>query len=118
MSLGTWLFTRWNGLLVGADEQGNRYYEERRTPKDRKRRRWVIYNGESEASRVPPMWHGWLHRTIDKTPEEAPRPVRPWQREHVPNRTGTTEAYRPAGHDYEGAVRARGTGDYEPWRPG
>ena len=30
MNLGTWLFTRLKGRLVGADAYGNAYYEERR----------------------------------------------------------------------------------------
>ena len=31
----------------------------------RRRKRWVIYNGVVEASRVPADWHGWLHYTND-----------------------------------------------------
>jgi len=119
MSLGTWLYTRFNGALVGTDAEGNRYYHERREPKDgRKRSRWVIYNGPAEASRVPPEWHAWLHRTIDQPPlENRKRPVKPWQKEHRANATGTTAAYHPPGSEYEGGQRAKATGDYEPWRP-
>ncbi len=49
------------------DDQGNIYYHS----KDDKRR-WVIYNGEAEASRVSPDWHGWLHRTWNDTPVAKP----------------------------------------------
>jgi NADH:ubiquinone oxidoreductase subunit len=42
---------------------------------------------------------------------------RPWQKPHQPNLTGTTEAFRPAGHLLEGGQRAKGTGDYEAWHP-
>ena len=68
MTIGTWLFTKLHGELVGTDAEGNRYYQDKRTNTGRRRRRWVIYNGEVEASRVPPDWHGWLHYTLDAPP--------------------------------------------------
>ena len=49
-TIGTQLFTWRKGRLVGEDGQGNKYY----TNKDGKKR-WVIYNGFCDASRVPPM---------------------------------------------------------------
>lgn len=116
MTIGTRLFTWLNGAFVGADEDGNRYFKERRTPSGRREKRWVLYNGEAEASRVPPEWHAWLHHTIEAAPV-ARRPRKAWQKPHQPNLTGTAEAYRPPGHDFAGGVRARATGDYEPWRP-
>ena len=48
-TLGTQLFTFRRGQKVGEDAQGNRYFQTR----DGKRR-WVIYNGETEASRIAP----------------------------------------------------------------
>ena len=58
MTFGTWLFTKMRGELVGSDDQGNRYYQDRRVIPGRRRKRWVIYNGEAEASRVPPACPG------------------------------------------------------------
>src|SRR5262249_33985805 len=110
-------YTFFNGELVGSDEQGNRYYQERREPRDRPRARWVMYNGAVEASRVPPEWHAWLHRTVAAPPVEQKRAKKPWQKEHLPNRTGTAEAYRPPGSESQGGRRPRATGDSEPWRP-
>jgi NADH:ubiquinone oxidoreductase subunit len=117
MTLGTKLYTLFNGELVGTDADGNRYYRERREPKGRKRSRWVMYNGPAEASRVPPEWHAWLHRIVDEPPVTKTRPTRPWQKEHRSNPTGTPAAYHPPGSEYEGGRRAKATGDYEPWRP-
>ena len=68
MTLGTWLFTKMRGELVGTDAQGNRYFQDKRVIEGRRRKRWVIYNGEAEASRVPPDWHGWLHYTTNTPP--------------------------------------------------
>ena len=117
MTIGTRLFTWLKGTAVGEDAFGNRYFRERRRAAGRRERRWVLYAGEAEASRVPPEWHAWLHHTVDAPPLGADRSRRPWQKDHVPNLTGTAAAYRPPGHELKGAQRARGTGDYEPWQP-
>ena len=87
------------GELVGTDAEGNRYYQDKRTIAGRRRKRWVMYNGVAEASRVPPDWHGWLHyTTTNAPPPPAACRASTWQKEHVPNLTGTDLAYRPPGH--------------------
>ncbi|MBK0397989.1 NADH:ubiquinone oxidoreductase subunit NDUFA12 [Limibaculum sp. M0105] len=111
-TLGTRVYTARNGQLVGEDEAGNRFYQSR----DGKRR-WVIYNGEAEASRVSPDWHGWLHHTFDDAPSSTPLPRKAWEKPHVPNMTGSAEAYRPPGSVLTAASRPRATGDYEAWQP-
>ena len=60
-------------------------------------RRWVIYNGVSEASMTPPGWNGWLHHTVDVPPTEEDYTARPWQLPHMGNPTGTPAAIRPDG---------------------
>jgi NADH:ubiquinone oxidoreductase subunit len=109
---GTMLTTWWSGVKVGEDSYGNRYYQNRDG-----RRRWVVYSGTVEASRVPPDWHGWLHHTFEKPPTEEPLLRQPWEREYEPNLTGTAEAYRPAGSLWRQGKRPPATGDYEAWRP-
>ena len=71
MTLGTWLFTKLRGEVVGTDDQGNCYYQDKRVIAGRRRKRWVIYQGEVEASRVPPDWHGWLHYTTNTPPPDG-----------------------------------------------
>lgn len=106
-------FTTWkNGIKVGEDSQGNRYYESKDGI-----RRWVIYNGTNEGSRVPPEWHAWLHKTVKEPPTENPPVSRPWEKEHVPNLSGTAGAYVPPGSLKRGGPRPHATGDYEPWTP-
>ena len=105
------------GRRVGADEFGNVYFEGRRDYLSYgRKRRWVVYAGEVEASAVPPSWFGWLHHTVD-APLDTSRRL-PWMKPHKANMTGTPEAYRPAGHDLVGGQRARTAGDYEAWTPG
>jgi NADH:ubiquinone oxidoreductase subunit len=110
----TWL----RGERVGEDELGNVYYQDRRPRADGRRRRWVIYaGGIDEASRVPPSHHAWLHYTIPDFPKPDSRRKYAWEREHVPNRTGTSQAYLPPGHTQASGRRDKATGDYEAWTP-
>jgi NADH:ubiquinone oxidoreductase subunit len=124
------IFTWWNGATLGAlydigrrstfvgeDEQGNKYYEEKKVSLEGRKRRWVIYNGLAEASRVSADWHGWLHHTFEEAPTVAPLKKKAWEKPHRPNLTGTIHAYRPPGSLARGGERAPATGDYEAWRP-
>ena len=121
-ALGTYLFTRRRGVLVGEDEFGNRYFRERGTTRDwRHERRWVVFKDadslEIDGSMVPPGWHGWLNRAREKAPTEEPLEVKRWEKGHQPNLSGTPTAYLPPGHELRGGQRAPATGDYEAWRP-
>ena len=116
-TVGTLLFSALNGEKVGTDAQGNTYY--RKPAKDgRPERRWVIYTGANDASRVPAEWHGWLHGSYDGVPESNLPPPRVWEADFTPNATGTAQAYRPQGALERGGNRAAATGDYEAWTPG
>ena len=123
-TIGTLLFSSRNGEHVGTDAQGNRYYRSRKPvaagqPLGGRDRRWVIYDGANDASRVPAEWHGWLHGSFDDggVPESNLPPARIWEVDYTPNATGTTAAYRPQGALERGGKRAAATGDYEAWSP-
>lgn len=106
---GTQFYTWRKGRKVGEDDQGNVFYE------SDDGRRWVIYNGEAEASRVSPEWHGWLHFTWDEPPTKAPVKHQPWEKPHQANLTGTAAAYVPPGSlRRPDPVERR---DYEAWQP-
>lgn len=108
-SFGTQIFTWRNGVLVGEDELGNKYY----TNKD-ETKRWVIYNGPIEASRISPDWHGWLHHTFDECPGTTPLQHKPWEKPHIANMSGTGAAYHPPGSILSAQSSAK---DYEAWQP-
>ncbi|MDZ4138804.1 MAG: NADH-ubiquinone oxidoreductase subunit NDUFA12 family protein, partial [Erythrobacter sp.] len=86
-TLGTHLWaSRAGGEHVGTDGAGNKYY--RAQPKANgpadgsytsREKRWVIYSGPNDASRVPAEWHGWLHGTYDDVPESHLPPPRVWE---------------------------------------
>ncbi|MFA7440961.1 MAG: NADH-ubiquinone oxidoreductase subunit NDUFA12 family protein [Sphingomonadaceae bacterium] len=110
-TLGTWLATR-RGTEVGQDGDGNRYYESRDGAK-----RWVIYAVDNDSSRVPPEWHGWLHRTRKSLPTETPLPVKAWEKPWRPNPTGTAHPDLPSGALAAGGVRQPSSADYRAWTP-
>ncbi len=121
-TLGTRFYTWRKGQFVGEDEFGNRYYRYTQAneidPNVGAERRWVIYNGPADASRVPPGWRGWLTHNFELPPTEDPYQPREWERPHVPNLTGTPGAYRPRGSQLSTGERPAATGDYVPWTPG
>lgn len=127
------LFTWWNGSTLGAlfdikrrshfvgeDEFGNRYFEDRKSSlgTDNYHRRYVLYKGLAEPSKVPPDWHGWLHHVVDTPPTEVPLKRQAWELEHKPNLTGTVYASKPKGAITGGAEHRQDTySDYESWTP-
>jgi NADH:ubiquinone oxidoreductase subunit len=120
-TMGTRFYTWRFGQFVGEDEFGNRYYRYRQRqaidPNVGNERRWVIYNGEAEISKVPPGWRGWLTHTTDVPPTEETYVPHPWEMAHIPNNTGTPHAYRPRGSIVGPGQRPAATGDYVPWTP-
>ncbi len=115
-TMGTRFFTWRKGEYVGEDEFGNTYYRHKNVP-PLGERRWVIYNGVAEASKIPPGWHGWMHHRTDTPPSEDDYEARHWERPHQPNPTGTAAAHRPDGSILRGEPRPPANTDYEPWTP-
>jgi NADH:ubiquinone oxidoreductase subunit len=115
-SFGTALNTMMNGRQMGEDGLGNLYYEGKAADNGR-HRRWVIYKGSNDPSRVPPEWHGWLHNMIDDLPADGLPAPRAWEQPATANLTGSEQAYRPQGAPEPGKHRAAATGDYVAWSP-
>lgn len=116
MTITTRLYTAFCGKFVGEDAFGNRYFTEKLRAKNRRQKRWVIYNGKAEPSKVPAEWHGWLHHTQDIPPIGGVQ-HHAWEKPHLPNLTGTKGAYVPPGSLIGGARRSPATADYEAWKP-
>ena len=110
---GTRLFTSRHGREVGRDGTGNLYYQHKKDPQ----RRWVIYPGDNDGSRVPPEWQAWLKGTIDDVPDKSLPPRRAFQKDPVHNLTGTMAAFRPDGALGNDKIRPASTGDYQAWTP-
>jgi NADH:ubiquinone oxidoreductase subunit len=111
------LYIKSTSSLVGTDKFGNSYYE---STKDQdylgNKKRYVIYQGLEESTKVPAMWHAWLHYLSKEIPADSSANF-DWQQEHMPNLTGTEYAYFPDGHDKSKGVKPKVSSDYTPWRP-
>tara|TARA_Y100000590_G_scaffold140788_1_gene161587 strand:+ start:433 stop:792 length:360 start_codon:yes stop_codon:yes gene_type:complete len=103
-TLGTRIFTILNGRLVGKDEHGNKYYE------NKKGKRWIIYNDEIEASKIPEEWYSWIHNIKNKIENQHMLKKYKWQKKHQDNLTGTEKAYHPSKNKNE--VRKK----YKTWK--
>ena len=78
---------------IAKDHHGNSYYLGRKKDYLGRKKRYVVYNGINEPSKVPPLWHAWLHYLIDDVPNKLEKFE--WQKDHVPNLSGTKYAYDP-----------------------
>jgi len=117
MNLGTILYTWFKGNFVGTDKEGNKYYTNSKNYKAKEAKRWVVFNGEIEASRVPPHWHAWLHKMTDEPPIHYVHSYN-WQKDHNANQTGTSNAYYPSSHPLsKSSENFKPKPDYESWKP-
>jgi NADH:ubiquinone oxidoreductase subunit len=110
--LSSWLYSK----LVGQDQFGNRYYLAKGKDDMGKYKRSVIYKGINEPSKVPPMWHQWLHYLTDQIPVNQKKHL--WEKDHTPNGTGTKFAHHNLEHDVKGKKIAPLVNNlYQPWTP-
>ena len=113
ITVGTKLYTYFNGKKVGEDYFGNFYYES----KDKKNR-WCIYANESEASKISPEWNSWLRFITVASPKDNDLTYE-WQKVFNGNLTGLESAYKPS------IMRTSGSKedldnyqfDYKAWKP-
>jgi NADH:ubiquinone oxidoreductase subunit len=106
MDLINKFFIKFSCKKIGGDEFGNEYFQ------NKSGKRFVVYNGEPEPSKIPAEWHGWIHYTSNNAPVEINTHRFSWQKAHLPNLTGTTNSYSPK----KSAVKNTSS-EYESWKP-
>ncbi len=89
-TIGTKIYTLLFGKIVGKDEFGNKYYQNKN-----KTKRWVIYKSEIDASKIPSDWFSWIHFMKNKIEFNQEPKKYSWQKSHSPNMTGTNKSYHP-----------------------
>lgn len=77
--LSSLIYAKLFGQYVGSDIYNNQYYVITRTGQQK---RWVIYNGIYDPSKIPVEWHRWLHFN------QALIPIN-YSQKWIPNVTGT-----------------------------
>ena len=108
-TIGTRIWSYFNGVLAGSDSQGNKYYKNKTDTK-----RWVVYNGIVESTDVSPEWNNWLRFTSIAEPVEKEKYV--WQKDHMPNLTGTNAAYDPKISKDKSELKNKNE-EYKKWNP-
>ena len=88
-TLGTRFYTIFFWKLVGRDEFGNKYYQSKNG------KRWIIYKGEVEATKIPGEWYSWMHFTNNKIENLHELEKYKWQKDHLSNQTGSENSYHP-----------------------
>ena len=97
LSYNSWFFKiycKFSAKKIGVDNYGNQYFQKNKTSQKNnfRPRRFVIYKGNVEASKIPQEWNAWLHHITNEIPDmKANKPS--WIKEHIPNLTGTPFAY-------------------------
>ena len=102
-TFGTRLKTIMFGKFVGSDSFGNKYYESKNG------KRWVIYSGEIDATKIPVEWYSWMHSIKNKIEDTHELNKYDWQKKHLSNQTGTEKAYNP--QKYKNATKKK----YKSW---
>jgi NADH:ubiquinone oxidoreductase subunit len=116
--------------LVGTDVHGNRYYEDYFADDSNNSSltsRWVEFVDRNDrfptGRKIPPEWHGWLHRCYDDapTPDNTAFHNPPYKKRHLANPSGEPGAIRPLGYashpykkEFQEYVRSR---IYTAWEP-
>ena len=100
------IFIKFSSQKIGTDEFGNEYFQ------NKSGKRFVVYNGIAEPSKVPMEWHGWLHYSTDLLPIKIDTKRASWQKIHLPNLTGTKHAYSP-----KNSAGKKTSMEYEAWKP-
>ena len=106
-TIGTIIYTKFFGVLVGKDEQENSYY----TTRDGKKR-WVNYKGDCNASSISPIWYSWIHKTTDNIPNSNMNIEIKKNDKLKINKTISSKSYHPNNIKNQSLYD-----DYIPWKP-
>ena len=108
-------FFIWLGSdFMGQDQFNHSYYLSNKKDYLGRRKRYVVYDGIVAPSKIPPMWHAWLHHLTDEVPLRGKDSNYEWQSGFTPNLTGTKLAYLPSGAK---GKRDQVASDYNAWKP-
>ena len=86
------------GVKVGEDEYGNQFFELKRTDYLGRKKRYCLYNGIPEASKISPEWHPFMHYQIEAKDVKTTFKQYKWQKSAVPDATLSQKKYLPRHH--------------------
>ncbi len=108
MSVFFYIYIVLFGKKVASDRFGNKYYIVFLDMFFLKiEKRYVLYNGIKDPSKIPPDYSSWLMGNVD---DIFTLQTRTWVKEHLPNLSGTKLAYQPKNEGSE-------TRKQQAWKP-
>lgn len=118
MNILSELYIHFKYSKVGQDQFGNTYHESTKAdPHTRLNKRVVLYKGIAEPSKIPALWHAWLHHYLTECPDKSSDDNCSWYKEKTPNLTGTNFAHFPSGYIAHNSKRNKVSSDYNAWSP-
>ena len=79
---------------IGTDQIGNSYFESRRKDHIGRKRRFVVYKGIPEPTKIPSEWYSWLHHLTNLIPGPNNNSYN-WQKIRESNKTGLNSSDTP-----------------------
>ena len=77
------------GKFKGKDYFGNKYYQ------NKSGKRWIIYNGEVDATKIPNEWYSWIHYLNNKIEHNHELKNLVGKKKIFQIQTGTSKAFHP-----------------------
>ncbi len=90
-SIGTILYSFFNGKKIGQDNQGNKFFIHKRN----KKKRWVLYKKQIDPTNLEVKWQIWLTETGKDMKKTKDNINFKWQKNKKANPTGTLNSYHP-----------------------
>ena len=109
-TVGTRIWSFLNGYKVGEDIFGHVYLRNKNDTK-----RWVLYDGDVDSTKVPPEWNAWLRYTSNIIPTLQKKYA--WEKEHKKNQTGSKNLYNPSASVLNSSNNKKKKSEYESWSP-
>jgi NADH:ubiquinone oxidoreductase subunit len=83
---------------VGSDEYGNQFFELKTSDYLGRKKRYCLYNGYVEASKISPEWHPFMHYQIEAKAVKKTFKQYKWQKPFVPDTTLSGSKFLPKNH--------------------
>ena len=92
------IYLNFFGEKVGEDEYGNQFFELKQKDYLGRKKRYCLYHGSVEASKISPEWHPFMHYQIDAKDVCQTFKQYKWQKSYVPDVTLSEVKYLPKNH--------------------
>ncbi len=92
------IYLKFFATKVGEDEYGNEFFELKTTDYLGRKKRYCLYRGVVEASKISPEWHPFMHYQIEARDVKSTYKQYKWQKPFVPDTTLSSNKYLPKSH--------------------